>query len=81
MNPEVLALDRRNIRGTDSNSLLRLYDLANKIASQSSLQLDRAKADKTLGLISKELQKRNVPHSRPQENGYHPPTQPESRLS
>jgi hypothetical protein len=62
MNPEVLALDRRNIRGTDSNSLLRLYDLANKIVAQSSLQLDREKADKALGLISKELQKRNVPH-------------------
>jgi hypothetical protein len=61
MNPEVSALDRRNIRGTDSNSLLRLYDLAEKIASQSCLQLDRAKADKAKGLITKELQKRNVP--------------------
>ncbi len=61
MNLEVLALNRRNIRGTDSNSLLRLYDLAHGIASQSSLQLDREKADKTLDLISKELHKRNVP--------------------
>jgi hypothetical protein len=61
MNPEVLALDRRNIRGTDSNSLLRLYDLANKIASQSCLQLDRAQADKARDRISKELRKRNVP--------------------
>jgi hypothetical protein len=61
MNPDVLDLDRRNIRGTDSNSLLRMYDLANKIASQSSLQLDRAQADKAKDRISKELHKRNVP--------------------
>ncbi len=60
MNPEVLALDRRNIRGADSNSLLRLYDLANQIASQSSLQLDRTRADKARDRISKELRKRNV---------------------
>lgn len=61
MNPEVLDLDRRNIRGADSNSLLRMYDLANKIASQSSLQLDRTRADKARERISKELHKRNVP--------------------
>jgi hypothetical protein len=57
MNPDVLALDHRNIRGTDSNSLLRLYDLANKIVSQSSLQQDRAQADKARDRISKELRK------------------------
>ncbi len=81
MNPEVLALDRRNIRGTDSNSLLRLYDLANKIASQSSLQLDRAKADKALSLISKELQKRNVPHAQPMKLATTLQPNPESRPS
>jgi hypothetical protein len=61
MNLDNLILKRRNIRGTDSNSLLRLYDLANRIARQSLVQTEREMADKAIGCIAKELQKRNVP--------------------
>ena len=61
MNLDNLILKRRNIRGTDSNSLLRLYDLANRIARQSLVQLEREMADKAIGRITEELQKRNVP--------------------
>jgi hypothetical protein len=61
MSNDVLALDQRQLRGTDSNSLLRLYDLAGAIFSTSRLQQERAKADKAIQRIAKELQKRNVP--------------------
>jgi hypothetical protein len=40
--------------------LLRFYDLANKIFHESALQRERAMADKAMGRITKELQKRNV---------------------
>jgi hypothetical protein len=61
MNSNDFILNRRNIRGTDSNSLLRLYDLANRIARQSLVQMEREMADKAIGRITQELQKRNVP--------------------
>ena len=61
MNLDNLILKRRNLRGTDSNSLLRLYDLANRIARQSLVQVEREMADKAIGRITEELQKRNVP--------------------
>jgi hypothetical protein len=61
MNPDSFILNRRNIHSTDSNSLLRLYDLANRIARQSLVQLEREMADKAIGRITEELQKRNVP--------------------
>ena len=51
----------RNIRGTDSNSLLRLYDQANEIFNRSRFQQERARADKAIQRIAKELKKRNVP--------------------
>ena len=60
MSIELLPLDQRHIRGADSNSLLRMYDLANEIFNKSSLQLERAKADKALRRIAEELQRRNV---------------------
>jgi hypothetical protein len=61
MGNDMLIFDRLNLRGTDSNSLLRLYDLANRILSSSAVQLERARADKAIRRIAKELQKRNVP--------------------
>jgi hypothetical protein len=49
MNPDSFILNGRNIHSTDSNSLLRLYDLANRIARQSPVQLEREMADKAIG--------------------------------
>ncbi len=60
MNDDKLILCRRSIRATDSNSLLRLYDLASEILHGSSLKLERAKADKTRERIAAELKNRGV---------------------
>jgi hypothetical protein len=60
MNVDVLAVDQRNVRGTDSNSLLRLYDLARGALSKSTCQQERVKAERAIQRIAKELQKRNV---------------------
>jgi hypothetical protein len=60
MGNDVLTLEQRDIRGTDSNSLLRLYDLANQISSKAELRLERARADKAIQRIAKELDKRKV---------------------
>ena len=56
----ISSFDQRNIRGTDSNSLLRMYDQANEIFNKSVLRQKRVKADKAIRRIVKELQKRNV---------------------
>lgn len=61
MSNAALALARKNLRGTDSNTLLRLYDLANGIFNKSPLQQEREEADKVLRRIAKELEKRHVP--------------------
>jgi hypothetical protein len=61
MSNEVLTFHLRHLRGTDSNSLLRLYDQASAIFSKSPLQQERARAGKAIERIAKELQKRNVP--------------------
>lgn len=60
MSHDVMTLDQRDIRGTDSNSLLRLYDRANEVFNKSASQQERARANKTLRRIAAELQKRNV---------------------
>jgi hypothetical protein len=48
------------IRGTDSNSLLRMYDAAKEAAGTSPSQLERDRADRALQRIAKELQKRHI---------------------
>lgn len=58
LNP--LTLDLRTIRGTDSNSLLRLYDLASEVLRDSLLQLERTRADKARRRIATELEKRGI---------------------
>jgi hypothetical protein len=58
---EVLTFNQQAIRGTDSNSLLRMYDLANETFTKSQLQQERERAAKVIRRITKELQKRNVP--------------------
>jgi len=61
MGDDILAFDQGDLRGTDSNSLLRLHDLARETLDKSPLQQERARADKIIRRIAKELQKRNVP--------------------
>ncbi len=61
MTSDGLTLDQGSIRGTDSNSLLRMYDRAQDIFSKSLLQQERSRADKAIQRIAKELQRRKVP--------------------
>jgi hypothetical protein len=61
MGDAILTFDQRTLRGTDSNSLLRLYDQAKATLNNSQMQQERARADKALQRIAKELQKRIVP--------------------
>ena len=56
-----LAFHQQGLRGTDSNSLLRLYDQARAALGQAALQGERAKAARALQLIARELAKRKVP--------------------
>ncbi len=60
MNNEVYPFERWHIRGTDSNSLLRMYDQATGIFNNSTSQRERAIADRAIQRITKELQKRKV---------------------
>ena len=52
--------DLQNIRGADSNSLLRMYDCAKAVVIASLSQQERARADKAIRRIVKELEKRKV---------------------
>jgi len=61
VNNTFLAMAQGTLRGTDSNSLLRMYDQLREVLSTSISQGDRLRADKALGRITKELQKRHVP--------------------
>jgi len=61
MGHDLLPLDPQSLRGTDSNSLLRLFDRAKEIFKLSHLQQERARADRTIRRIAQELQKRKVP--------------------
>lgn len=60
MNDDVLAIDQNAIRGTDTNSLLRLYDRAHAILSLAAFQQQRTQAERVVERVAKELQKRNV---------------------
>jgi hypothetical protein len=53
-------LAQTGLRGTDSNTLLRLYDRAREAAQHSPMQLIRQRADKALQRILRELQRRKV---------------------
>jgi len=55
-----LPFDRLSIRGADSNSLLRMYDAARGVADKSQSRQERARADRALQRITKELQKRHI---------------------
>jgi len=60
MSNNMVMPDLQNIRGADSNSLLRMYDRANEVVIASLSQQERARADKAIQRIVKELEKRKV---------------------
>ena len=60
MSTDGIPFDRWDIRGADSNSLLRMYDSAAAVLNSSAFQEEREKADKAMQRIAKELQKRKV---------------------
>jgi len=59
MNDE-LRIDLQNIRGTDSNSLLRFYDQARSVCNSSASEQERTRLEKTIQRVAKELLKRKV---------------------
>ena len=61
MSTDVLSIGPGALRGTDSNSLLRLYDRARDLLTKSPSRQERVRVDKTILRITKELQRRNVP--------------------
>ena len=60
MSNEVLPFHRWNNRGADSHSLVRLYDLAMGVFNQPKSQQERARADRAIQRIAKELPNRKV---------------------
>ena len=61
MRDDVRTLDQSQIRGADSNSLLRLYDAAKGTSHEAPSQHERERAGRAMQRIALELQKRNVP--------------------
>ena len=61
MHRDVLPFESGNLRGVDSNSLLRMYDQAKGVFIKSTSQGQRAIADRAIQRIAKELQRRKVP--------------------
>ncbi len=53
-------LGQQNLRSTDSNSLLRLYDRAHSVAHSSPSQVERTRADRAIERIARELERRHV---------------------
>jgi hypothetical protein len=53
--------NQRTIRGMDSNSLLRIYDLANEYMGKCTSETERSRTSRAIERITKELQRRNVP--------------------
>jgi len=58
---DVLIIGKRNLRGMDTNSLLRMYDLARDVVTRSDLQIERAKAERAAQRVLTELRKRKIP--------------------
>jgi hypothetical protein len=61
MRDDAIALGQAQVRAADSNSLLRLYDLNREVLANARSQQERARADKAVRRIARELEKRNVP--------------------
>jgi len=60
MSADILLLGRGPLRATDGNTLLRLFDQAQEIRRSSSLKVERARADRALERIARELHRRNL---------------------
>jgi len=60
MSSDVLTFSLVDIRGSDSNSLLRMYDLATGVFNKSGSQQERERAGRAMQRIAEELQKRKV---------------------
>jgi hypothetical protein len=60
MGNDVLSMALGRVRGTDTNSLLRMYDIAVEISGKATSQHERLRADKAMQRIAKELLKRKV---------------------
>lgn len=61
MSDNNLSFAQHQLRATDSNSLLRLLDMATLVERTAPLQLKRERAGKLVLRIVKELQRRNLP--------------------
>jgi hypothetical protein len=60
MSNDLLAVHQQDLRGTDSNSLLRIYDRVRAICNTSSSETERTRAAKALERIARELQRRKL---------------------
>lgn len=65
MSDEILLLGRQSLRGTDSNSLLRLYDQMSDILRHSFSQGEKTRAEKVIQRVATELAKRHIPFDSP----------------
>ena len=59
MSNDVLTVTTQDVRGTDSNSLLRIRDRAHEALMNSRLQMERKRAESAIQRITKEMQRRN----------------------
>jgi hypothetical protein len=60
MGNDLLTMAQKGLRGTDSNSLLRLYDQVRELLGHSPSLQERARAEKAIQRITDELRKRDV---------------------
>lgn len=60
MSSSDFGMGQGSLRGTDSNSLLRLYDRARDLAQASLSQQERVKAEKARERFARELQRRKI---------------------
>jgi hypothetical protein len=60
MTNDILSLRQTALRGADSNSLLRMYDDARGSAASARSQQERARAERAVERIARELGRRNV---------------------
>jgi hypothetical protein len=58
---DVLTICLGGIRGADSNSLLRMYDVAGGFSDRAPSQHDHVQANRAVRRIAQELDKRHVP--------------------
>jgi hypothetical protein len=60
MTNDFLSFRQTALRGADSNSLLRMYDDVCGIAATAGSRQERARADRAVERIARELRRRNV---------------------